>query len=108
MVTTTTIRHGSASAKIHDWGNGRASLSNVYSRTRRRGDGSKLMRKVVKFADKNELTLTTSAEPYGPHTSIDDAWWLVEFYKKFGFRTPYPYKAPCWLIRRPSQKKLVL
>jgi len=105
MASTTIIRYRSASAQVHDWGNGKASVSNVYSPTRRRGAGTKLMQKVVKFADIKGLILTTSAEPYGPHASEKDIPWLVEFYKKFGFKTPFPNKHPNWLIRHPSQKK---
>ena len=83
-VTTLTLTHKSASCTVALWGDGTASISNVYSEQKRKGHARELMNKVMAYADKEHLLLKTAAEPYGeePRIPIEK---LTEFYVSFGF-----------------------
>lgn len=73
----------SASCTVTLWGDGAASVSDVYSAIKRKGHAKTLMKNVVAFADSNKLLLKTAAEAYGEGGMTTEQ--LTEFYKTFGF-----------------------
>ena len=78
--------HKSARARLTIWGAYDATLSNVFSTDRGRGHATRLLEKVMNYADRNELTvvLLVQAYHYADGRSPDNAG-LANWYKKFGF-----------------------
>lgn len=84
MASVLDFEHESASCKVVFWGDGTASLSDVYAKVRRQGHTTELLNKVMHFVDKRGLLLKTVAEAHGAEPKMSTPQ-LIEFYKKFGF-----------------------
>ena len=84
MTRVLQFKHETATLNLTNWEDGTASVSDVYTVERRKGHATKLLTKVVEFADRRGLILKTAAEAYGvePRMTTDQ---LVSFYSKFGF-----------------------
>lgn len=79
------FRNDYASLTLSIHGEGTAAIGNFYSRKRRKGHGSALLKEVISFADQNNLKLLLNAQPYGPGRH-DDNEHLVKLYERFGFK----------------------
>lgn len=99
--------HEEASAKLTPLEPNVYILSNVWSKTRRRGYATGVMRKVVKHADENNLILVLRVQRYGsPHQPAMNNHQLERFYAHFGFvKDPDPEerRAPVFMRRVPSR-----
>ncbi|QAY17070.1 acetyltransferase [Streptomyces phage FrodoSwaggins] len=84
MTEVLELKRDSASLTLTLWGDGSASISDVYSVERRQGHASKLLDQVTWFADRHGMTLKTAAEAYGTGPRMTTSQ-LVKFYEKFGF-----------------------
>lgn len=84
MATTVKFKNEFASALLVVWDNSSATISNLYSRKRRYGFGTEVIKQIVEFADNNNLRLILKAEEYGRYAKPDNSK-LTKFYEKFGF-----------------------
>lgn len=76
--------HESASADLILWGDGSASLIDVYSTDRGKGHVTKVLGKVKSYADENRINLILIAESHGDEprpTTLQ----LKALYEKFDF-----------------------
>lgn len=91
----------SAAVRFHDWGDGTANLGHLYSKSRRKGHASELMKRVMYYADQHGLETYLTVEPYGRIPGMNKKQ-LLAFYRKFGFRVRV--KGPLVIMGRTSQK----
>lgn len=79
----------SASCRMVDWGNGRATISNLRSEERRKGHARELLQNICAAADLAGTTLILTAGSYGDDPKMTNAQ-LVDFYKTLGFKQTIP------------------
>jgi len=95
------FRNEFASLRLIIHGEGSAAISDFYSRKRRKGYGSSLLKEVISFADQNNLFLLLEARPYGPGKNNDNTH-LVKLYERFGFKVHSIGRKPTQLMIRKS------
>jgi ribosomal protein S18 acetylase RimI-like enzyme len=78
------FRHESAEAYLTMWGDGLATLSNLYAKEPQRGHSRALMGIITAFADERDLEVVLLVRRFGNTRGMSNEQ-LVEFYKKFGF-----------------------
>lgn len=78
------FREASARCKLVDWGNGRATVSDLYATERRQGHARALLTHICEWADRKGTTLIITAGPYGddPKPTVEE---LLVFYESLGF-----------------------
>lgn len=96
------FRNSYASLDLSIHKEGSAAIANFYSRKRRQGYGSALLREVISFADQNNLKLLLEARPYGPGKH-DGNERLVKLYERFGFKVWKQGGKPTQLMIRKKQ-----
>lgn len=94
----------SASCVMVDWGNGRATIRNLYAEERRKGHARDLLASLCAAADLAGTTLLLRAGPYGddPKPTTEQ---LIEFYTSLGFEQVIPGShVHTYMERRPREK----
>ena len=96
--------HKSASARLVVWGPYDATLSNVISTDRGKGHATRLLEKVMDYADRHELSvvLLVQAFQYADKMSPDNAG-LARWYRKFGFEDCEDDNVLRRMIRHPQE-----
>ena len=82
--TAYSFKHKSATATVQIYFDGTCGVYNVQSEKRKKGHGTGLMKKIVKWADKHDRTVLITADAFGPK-SFKKNKDLADFYKRFGF-----------------------
>lgn len=101
---TMTFRYGQSSAYLFQLTNDTYAVSNVFSKVRRQGHATGVMRLITDYADTYGITLYLVVQRYGnPRWDHLDNLQLIEFYKKFGFEVK-DEKKPVSMVREPSQE----
>lgn len=104
----TTIRfwHGKASATLVHINRDLYHLGDVWTEVEDRNQGyaKGVVKKVVDYADQNNITILLRAQRYGKATepALDNRQ-LEEFYAKFGFEVTD--RQPVKMVRRPVARK---
>lgn len=100
MAKTIKFKHISATCILVVWGDGKASLGDVYSADKGKGHATQMLNEVIRYADEKKLTIVSAAEPYGEEPRLNLPQ-LIRFYEKFGFVfmdnnpiSPYMERAP--------------
>lgn len=102
-MATTWLRHESATVKLVHWNKDVVSLTNLYSKERRKGHATELMKIVCQLADNEGFLLQLVPGRYGHPIGPDNAV-LIKFYESFGFKLP-AIKDPAFpkiMTRRPN------
>lgn len=80
------FQHEGASAKLTTMGDGRYSVTNVFSKFPGMGQARCVMEQLVAYADKHELQLVLTVQEYRGQTGRGfNNEQLETFYSKFGF-----------------------
>lgn len=95
-----TFKNKSASLRLHHWGDGRATLSNLHSKRKGKGHAKSLMKNVIKVFDATKLTVILEAKAYGKGGMTTAQ--LMKFYEKFGFKLVW--NDPKLMERKPRKK----
>lgn len=86
-------------------GRAQATIGNFYSRKRRCGYGSDVMRQICEFADDNNIQIGMGVDPYGPGITEENYYEKrnerIAFYKKFGFKN----RGNGWFVRTPTKSQ---
>lgn len=98
------LKYESATADLSIWGDGTATVMRVYSRYRRLGHATGLMKEVCTYADDMGLTLVLIAWPFKAERNCLTKERLVPFYQKFGFE-PGDHDAlvGTYMVRQPQE-----
>lgn len=97
--TQYSFKHKSATANVSVFYDGSCGVYNVLSAKRKKGHGTGLMKKIIKWADKHDLVLLITADAFGNDTFKKNKD-LAKFYRSFGFvdaKNP-----PIYLTRDPN------
>lgn len=96
--------HKGASARLTVWGRYDATLSNVFSKNRGKGEATQLLEKIMNYADRHELSLIVLVQAfhYADKMSPDNAG-LAAWYHKFGFEYCADDQPLRRMIRHPRE-----
>jgi len=83
-MATLFLTYESASVKLENWGDGRATLTSLYSEERKLGHAKQLLRMVTNYADAHDLVLILEVGSDEQPDSLTNEQLFV-FYGKFGF-----------------------
>lgn len=98
---TLKFKYKSATANLRIFSDNYANIYDFKAKKKRRGHGTKLIKKILKYCDKNEIEVYLLAERYGKN-GFNTNKELVEFYKTFGFEE---LDDPPVHLRRKRRKK---
>lgn len=97
------FNHELATARVALWDDGTGFISGVYSRSRGKGHGTRVMQDIIDYADKYNLKLQLDVQRYGdPHGGKDNQE-LEDWYASFGFKVVPDTGRPVRMERLPNE-----
>ena len=92
---------GSATARLTLWGDGTATVSDLYSRDRRKGHATRLVAEICDNADQSGLSLLLEVANSEDMFALSQPA-LIKWYETFGFKIVSKY--PVFMQRKPPRR----